>query len=254
MQDVGSRVEDIIKELCEEQSGALVLLLSLVELALQALMLLQQCVVLLPLYNHVTLLLLQLLLQEVDQVVIAFSELVAERAVPASRVRRSIDHHVIIPLREAGRMGAHGTRSAHHGLWTLDLVEGLCVGELLLEPLDHFLAEVASLGELLLDLLVDLDLALVRLDLRLHLVVLEDEDLGLLRLVLKLGRQLMVLEDSQMRGCLQLLVVHGQKVRLCLLDVEEHLFAQLLSLFYPIELLLVDLLQSETLLVLQPLL
>ena len=57
-----------------------------------------------------------------------------------------------------------------------------------------------------------------------------------------------------MRGCLQLLVVHGQQVRLCLLDVEEHLFAQLLSLFYPIELLLVDLLQSETLLVLQPLL
>ena len=254
LQDVGRRVEDIIKELCEEQSGALVLLLSLVELALQALMLLQQCVVLLPLYNHVTLLLLQLLLQEVDQVVIALSKLVAEGAVPASRVRRSIDHHVIIPLREAGRMGAHGTRSAHHSLWTLDLVERLCVGELLLEPLDHFLAEVASLGELLLDLLVDLDLALVRLDLRLHLVVLEDEDLGLLRLVLKLGRQLMVLEDSQMRGCLQLLVVHGQQVCLCLLDVEEHLFAQLLSLFYPIELLLVDLLQSETLLVLQPLL
>ena len=161
---------------------------------------------------------------------------------------------MIVPLREAGRMGTHGTWTTCHSLWTLYLVERLCVGELLLEPLDHFLAEVTSLGELLLDLLVDLDLALVRLDLCLHLIVLEDEDLSLLRLMLQLGGQLMVLKDSQMRSCLQLLIVHGQQVRLRLLDVEEHLFAQLLSLFYPIELFLIHLLQSETLLVLEPLL
>ena len=151
---------------------------------------------------------------------------------------------MIVPLREAGGMGAHGTRTTCHSLWTLYLVEGLRIGELLLEPLDDFLAEVTSLGELLLDLFVDLDLALVRLDLCFHLVVLENEDLRLLRLMLQLGGQLMVLEDSQMCRCLQLLIVHGQQVRLRLLDVEEHFFAQLLSLFYPIELFLIHLLQS----------
>ena len=62
LKDVGRSVEDVVKELCKEQSSTLVLLLGLIELALQALMLLQQRVVLLPLDDHVTLLLLQLLL------------------------------------------------------------------------------------------------------------------------------------------------------------------------------------------------
>lgn len=52
------------------------------------------------------------------------------------------------------------------------------------QAFDDFLAEVATLGQLFLNFLVDLDLTLVRLNLVLHLVVLEDEDLGLLRLVL----------------------------------------------------------------------
>ena len=71
LQDVWRRVEDVVKELCKEQSRALVLLFGLVELVLQALMLLQQRIIFLPLDNNVALLLLQLLLQKVDQVIIA---------------------------------------------------------------------------------------------------------------------------------------------------------------------------------------
>ena len=71
MQDVGRRVEDVVKELCKEQSRTLVFLFGLVELVLQALMLLQQRIIFLPLDNNVALLLLQLLLQKVDQIIIA---------------------------------------------------------------------------------------------------------------------------------------------------------------------------------------
>ena len=57
---------------------------------------------------------------------------------------------------------------------------------------------MAPLGQLLLYLLVDLYFPLIRLDLLLHFVVLEDEDLSLLGLVLELRSQLMVLKDGQM--------------------------------------------------------
>ena len=87
--------------------------------------------------------------------------------------------YVVIPLREACRMCTNGAWTSHR-FRTLYLVKLRGIGELLLEPLDHFLAEVTALSEFLLDLLVDLDLALVCLYLLLHLVVLEDEDLGLL--------------------------------------------------------------------------
>lgn len=66
----------------------------------------------------------------------------------------------------------------------------------------------------------------------------------MLRLVLQLGRQLMILQDGQVRGRLQLLVVHGEQVGLRLLDVEEHLFSQLLCLLNPVKFLLVDLLET----------
>ena len=145
---------------------------------------------------------------------------------------------------------------AHHDatLRALDLIEARSIGKLLFESFDHFLAEVAPLRQLLLHLLVDLDLALVGLNLLLHLVVLEDEDFCLFGLVLQLGCQLMVLEDGQVRRGLQLLVVHGEKVRLRLLDVEEHLLAKLLRLLDPIQLFLIDLFQPQTFLVLQTLL
>ena len=58
----------------------------------------------------------------------------------------------------------------------------------------------------------------------------------------KLRSQLMVLQDGQMRCCLQLLVIHRQQIRLGLLDVKEHLLPQLFGLFNPIKLLLIDLL------------
>ena len=70
--------------------------------------------------------------------------------------------------------------------------------QLLLQSFDHFLTEVAPLGQLLLHLFVDLYIPLIRLDLLLHFVVLEDEDLSLLGLVFKLSSQLMVLKDGEM--------------------------------------------------------
>ena len=82
--------------------------------------------------------------------------------------------------------------------------------QLLLLSLDNFLAEVRTLGQFLLHLLVDLNLALVRLNLLLHLVVLVDKNFGLLGLMLQFGGKLMILEDSQVSGRLQLLVIHSQ--------------------------------------------
>ena len=117
--------------------------------------------------------------------------------------------------------------------------------ELLLLPLDHFLTEVGTFCQLLLDFLVNLDLTLVRLNLLLHLIVLVYEDLGLLGLVLQFCGQLVVLKNSEMSRRLQLLVIHGQEIGLSLLDIEEHLFAKLLSLTDSVELFLVYLLKAE---------
>ena len=143
------------------------------------------------------------------------------------------------------------TACAGWAFGTFDLiVEGLGVRKLLFQPLDYFLAEVASFGEFLFDLFVDFDLTLVSLDLLLHLVILEDQDFSLFGLMLEFRGELMVLQDGQVRRRLQLLVIHRQKIRLRLLNIEEHLFAQLLSLLDAVELLLVDLFEAEVFLVL----
>ena len=79
---------------------------------------------------------------------------------------------------------------------TARLLEGLLgVLELFLILLDDLVAEVTSLGELLLDLLVQLQILLQRLDLRGHRPILVYQILGLLRLKLQLTRQLLVLLD-----------------------------------------------------------
>ena len=117
--------------------------------------------------------------------------------------------------------------------------------QFLFEPLDDFLAEVGTFGQLLFNLFVDLNLALVGLDLRFHLVVLEYENLSLFRLMLQLCRELVVLQDRQMRSRLQLLVVHSQQIRLRFFYVEQHFFAQLFGLFDAVELFLIDLFQTQ---------
>lgn len=88
---------------------------------------------------------------------------------------------------------------------TVNLVLQLLVFDL--QSLDDLLAEVGSLGELLLDLLVDGDVPVECVDLLLHLVVLGQELLGLLRLVLQLVRQLVILQDRQPRRRVLLVVV-----------------------------------------------
>lgn len=227
LQDVRGRTQYVIQELSEEESSSLVLLARLIKLSLQVLVVVVEGVVLLLLHDHVLLLLLQLLLQEVDQVLVALRQVVQT-----------------LRLVVVGTAVSETCPVASHACWEVDLLatslgEGgiLALSKLVvlsLEALDDFLAEVGPLGQLFLDFLVDLDLALVSLNLLLHLVILEDEDLGLLRLVLQLGRQLVVLQDRQVRRCLQLLVVHSQEVGLRLLDVEEHLFAELFGLLDPV--------------------
>ena len=64
-------MEDVIEEFSEEKSGSLVFLLGLTELGLETLMLMKQGVILLLFNDHISLLLLQFLFQEVDKVVIA---------------------------------------------------------------------------------------------------------------------------------------------------------------------------------------
>ena len=67
--------------------------------------------------------------------------------------------------------------------------------QLMLQAFDDFLAKVRPFSEFLLDLFMNLNFALVRFNLLLHLVVLEDEDLSLLRLMFQLSGQLVVLQD-----------------------------------------------------------
>ena len=135
-------------------------------------MLLHEHIVLLLLNHEVLFLLFEFLLQEVDQVIAATSELcikcaskhwicgtVVARFAHTSRSRRESTSHIV-------------TRR-------------LCIfrcsfSKLLLQTLDDFLTEVGTLGQLFLNLFVDLNLTLVGLNLLLHLVVLEDQNLSLL--------------------------------------------------------------------------
>ena len=176
-------------------------------------MLLGESIVFLLLDDEVLFLLLELLLQEVDQVIVATLGYVIEAGSSNS----------VEVIRLANPVTLCSNSTSHEAfVLALSLAQFL---HFLLQPLDHFLAEVRALGKLLLDLLVDFDLPLVSLNLSLHLVVLEDEDLSLLGLVLQLCRQLMILQDGQVCRCLQLLVIHGEQIGFGLFDVKKHLLA-----------------------------
>jgi len=231
LQDVRLTMEDVVEELCEKQGSSLVLLLRLTELRLQTLMFLEESIVLLLLDNHVSLLLFKLLFQEVDQVIATLCHIV---------VTGEPWHHTIRLAQTAA------TRSEVCLISTFGTlcVHSRSVLQLLLQSLDNFLAEVGALSKLFLDFFMDFNLALVGLDLLLHLVVLKDEDLRLLRLVLELGRKLVILQNGQVSRGLQLLIIHGKQIGLGLLNVKKHFFAQLLSFLNAIKLLLIDLFQS----------
>ena len=67
--------------------------------------------------------------------------------------------------------------------------------------------------------------------------------------MLKLCGKLMILEDSQSRCCLELLIIESQKIRLGLLDRLEHFLSELLSFFDSISFLFIHLLQPQLLLI-----
>jgi hypothetical protein len=79
--------------------------------------------------------------------------------------------------------------------------------DLLLEFFDDFLTKMRSFGKFLLYFLVDFNVALESLNLRLHFIVLEEQLLSLLRLIFKLSGELVILQNSQASSSLELLII-----------------------------------------------
>lgn len=125
-------------------------------------MVLVESIILLLLHNQVLFLLLQLLLQKVDQIFVALRKVIKAIILEVPTLANPVALHAGL---EVGFLPAATLRRI------LPLVQ---VVHLRLESLDDFLAEVGSLRQLLLHFFVDFNLALVCLNLLLHLVVLED--------------------------------------------------------------------------------
>lgn len=88
---------------------------------------------------------------------------------------------------------------------------------------------MCAFGKLLLNLLVKLNVAAEALNLPLLFVISLNQRLSLRALVLKLGRQLMILKDSQSRGGLELLVVESHQIGLRFFDFKVHLLLDFLD-------------------------
>jgi hypothetical protein len=88
---------------------------------------------------------------------------------------------------------------------------------------------VSPFGQFLLNLLMKLDIAAQAFDLYFLLVIALYERFSLGALVLKLGCELVVLQNSESRGRLQLLVVQGHQVGLRLFDLVIHFLLDLLN-------------------------
>jgi hypothetical protein len=97
-----------------------------------------------------------------------------------------------------------------------------------------------SLSKFLLDLLMDFDVSLQSLNLCLHFVVLEEQLLSLLGLILELSSELVVLEDSEASGGLELLVVKSEQVSFGLLDLVKHVLPEFLCRLDLLPLLFID--------------
>ena len=123
---------------------------------------------------------------------------------------------------------------------------------MLFELLDDLLTEMRSLSELLLDLLMDFDVSLQSLYLCLHFVVLEEQLLSLLGLILELSGELVVLEDSEASGGLELFVVKSEQVSFGLLDLVKHVLPQFLCRLDLLPLLFIDFVDPLLLLVVPP--
>lgn len=84
-----------------------------------------------------------------------------------------------------------------------------------------------------------------------HLLVLIGDLLGVLRLILQLTGQLHILLDRQLGRALQLVLIHGQHLRLDIPDVRQHLLAQLVNGDVPFLLYRLQLLSVLILIVIQ---
>ena len=106
--------------------------------------------------------------------------------------------------------------------------------DLLLILLDHFLTEVRSLGQLLLNLFVVLQVLRQVRDHALHLMVLEHEVFRALRLIVEFGRQLHILDHSQLRCTLQLVLIGHRVLHSHCSDLHQHVLSQLVDLLDPV--------------------
>jgi len=133
-------------------------------------MLLLEGIVLLLFDDHILLLLLELLFQEVNQVVVAFVQIFVISQCQVSEVTTLADSLAFLSV-------ASLVTSILTLLMSLGLINLL---QLMLQAFYDFLAEVRTFSEFLFDLFVNFDFTLVRFNLLLHFVVLEDEDFSLL--------------------------------------------------------------------------
>lgn len=165
------------------------------------------------------------MLQEIDEILVVLSASIVGRV----ELLLLLVLHAVASLTAAK---AHDGRAAAHIVARVTSSIRLLRLKFLntrLQSLDDFLAEVRSLGQLLLNFLMNVNVTDERLNLLLVLIVLQEQFLSLLRLELELGRELTVLEDGEAGRRLQLLIVQREQVRLGLFDLEQHLLSQLLS-------------------------
>ena len=173
-------VEQVVEELGHQKGGALVLLTAHRHLALEVDVLRLQKLGLVLRLRELLFDFLQLLLKELDEVVVRL------RAI--SRCKRFL----LLVATLAGEAGHSWLRTViHRG----DVLLRLEILHLLFVALDDLLEVVRPLGQLLLDIHVDLNVLLQLIDFRFVVVVLSEQRLGLLGLKLELLRQLAILHD-----------------------------------------------------------
>ena len=128
LQDVGRLVQNVVEELSNEECSSLVLLPGHVHLVLQIDVVRLEQLVLGLRSLELLLNLLQLVLEEVDQILV--------RLVVGSQ-------GVVLAIGLAVRLAAH---AIVHERWSVLFLLALEFLHLLLQPLDHLLAEMTSLG------------------------------------------------------------------------------------------------------------
>jgi len=163
LENIGSRCQKIIKEIGQEKCSSLVLLSRKIHLVLELQIIILERFILILGVGQLLLDLLKLLLEVVDQIIVLFRFI--ERAV-------SLFAWASHGCSESFQVGNSGHLPASTTCNQV-LLFSFKILNLLFQALNDLLAEMRALSELFFNFLVDLDVSLQGLNLRLHLVVLE---------------------------------------------------------------------------------